>query len=57
MCIWALCLLGYCGEAQQVISRLGEIQKGFGGYLVGRYGMLMSFSQVFQIPLTSDFGG
>ncbi|PUU83590.1 hypothetical protein B9Z19DRAFT_1189521 [Tuber borchii] len=33
MCIWALCLSGYYGEAHQVMSRLGEIKKGLRGYL------------------------
>ena len=57
VCVWMLCLLEYCGEEQQVKSRLGEMQKGFRGYLVDRDGMLMSFSQVFKISLTGGFGG
>ncbi|PWW76166.1 ARM repeat-containing protein [Tuber magnatum] len=36
VCVWMLCLLEFCGEEQQVKSRLGEMQKGFRGYLVDR---------------------
>jgi len=46
VCVWVLCLLEYCGEEKQVKSRLGEMQKGFRGYLVDRDGMLVPFSQV-----------
>ncbi|CUS10715.1 unnamed protein product [Tuber aestivum] len=36
VCVWMLCLLEFCGEDQQVKSRLGDMQKGFRGYLVDR---------------------
>lgn len=36
VCMWMLSLLEFCGEAKEVKERLGEMQKGFRGYLVDR---------------------